>query len=151
MVWLRTSSVSVRLAHYWDIFFFAGLRIMFVSTVVTEIIRLCFPIWNWDTIPTGHWAKFFFVFLSRWADVLLKGSLNITFFNFFWTRWWTRRKCGHRLFYFLLDLVLLIFLKSLLFLGFDRSADFFYDPEQELSFSLLINFFSLDRCCFLEK
>jgi len=35
-------------------------------------------------------------------------------------------------------------------LAFDRSADFFDDTKQELTFSLFINLFSLNSCCLLE-
>ncbi len=151
MVRLGSSSVGVRLAHYRYIFLFADLRCILISTAIAEIVRLCFSVWNRDAIPAWHRAKFFFVFLSRWADVLLFRSPAITFFYFFRTRRWTWGECGHRFFYFLLDLARLIFLKPLLFLGLDRPADFFDDPEQELAFGLLVNLFSLDSCCLLEE
>lgn len=109
MIRLRARSVGVWLVHYRDILFFVRLGLIFISTVVTEIVRLCFPIWNWDSIPLVHRTKFFFVFLSYRTDALLSGSFAIIFFILFRTWWWTWGKWWHRLFYFLLDLGCLIF------------------------------------------
>jgi len=151
MIWLLASSVGVWLTHYRYVLFFSRLRLIFIPTVVFKIVRLCFPIWNWDAVSLGHRTKFFLVFLFQWTNALLFRSPAIIATFLFRTWRWTWWKCRHRLLNLLLDLACLVFQQSLLFLCFDRSPDFLDYAEQELAFSLFINVFALNGCCLLEK